>query len=152
MEIQNLKSKQSNLLILLGLILFFIGLAVGLFVQQMTNPRMGLSAHMQGITNGIFLIALGLIWQKIQLSKKWLKATYALGIFGTFANLLIVLYSAITGHGKMMPVAGGKEGTPFSEALVSGTLMALSLAMLIVCIAVIIGFYRYMKNANHSGI
>lgn len=146
METQLLKSRQSNCLIFYGLLLFFLGLALGLFVQQMTNPRMGLSAHMQGITNGIFLIVLGLIWQKLQLSKKWLKAAYALAIFGTFANLLIVLYAAITGHGKMMPVAGGKEGTAFSEALVGGTLIALSLAVLIVFITVIIGFYRYMKN------
>jgi (hydroxyamino)benzene mutase len=108
---QNRQSEQSNKLIFWGLALLLLGLAVGLFVQNMTNPRMALSAHLEGLMNGMFLMLLGLIWQRLVLSAKLLKLTFLLAIYGTFANLLAVIIAAITGFGKMMPIAGGKEGT-----------------------------------------
>ena len=43
----NTQSKQADKLIFSGLILFPIGLVVGLFVQNMANPRLGLSAHLK---------------------------------------------------------------------------------------------------------
>lgn len=63
---------KSDKLILLGLILFLIGLVIGLSVPFLQNPRMGLSAHLEAITNGMLLMILGLIWQRIVLPSKWL--------------------------------------------------------------------------------
>jgi (hydroxyamino)benzene mutase len=34
-----------------------LGLVTGLFAQQLTNPRMGLAAHLEGLMNGTFLLA-----------------------------------------------------------------------------------------------
>jgi len=56
-----LQPKQADRLIFLGLLLFFLGLLAGLFVQNMANPRMALSAHLEGVMNGMFLVLLGLI-------------------------------------------------------------------------------------------
>ena len=44
-----------------GMFLFLLGLITGLFEQRFTNIRMGLSAHLEGVMNGIFLVALGAI-------------------------------------------------------------------------------------------
>ena len=46
-------------LIHLGLILFLLGLLTGLIEQQVSNPRMGLAAHLEGVMNGTFPLALG---------------------------------------------------------------------------------------------
>jgi hydroxylaminobenzene mutase len=138
--------KQGNSFILLGLVLFIIGLVVGLFVQNMANPRMGLTAHLEGIMNGMFLMIVGVIWTRLILSFKWLKASYLLLLYSTFANFLAVLIAAVTGAGKMMPIAGGQEGSASEEAIINFLLISLSLAMLFACITIAIGFYRHSKQ------
>lgn len=143
---RNITFKQSNLLILLGLLLFLIGLITGLFVQQLPNPRMALAAHLEGLMNGIFLILMGLIWSRLQLAFTWLRISFWLLIYGSFANLIAVLLAAATGFGKMMPIAGGREGNGIAEVLISFLLVSLSIGMLAACIIVISGFYKSMKR------
>lgn len=143
----NTNIQQANKLVFLGLILFLLGLLIGLFVQNMTNPRMALAAHLEGIMNGMFLIILGLIWNRLILSKTVFKVTFWLTAYGTFANLAAVIIAALTGFGKMMPIAGGQEGTEIIEGLISFLLISLALCMLTVCIIVLIGFYKHMKQA-----
>lgn len=143
----NTQSKQADKLIFWGLALFLAGMVIGLFVQNMANPRMGLSAHLEGAMNGMFLVILGLIWKRLSLSKTILKWTFRLVIYGTFANISAVVTAAVTGFGKMMPLAGGQEGTPAIEGLISFLLITLALCMLAVCMIVLTGFYNNMKKA-----
>lgn len=146
---RNTQSKQADKLIFIGLFLFLIGLTIGLFVQNMANPRMALSAHLEGVMNGIFLIILGLIWKRLILSQILLKATFWLVVYGTFANLIAVIIAAATGFGKMMPIAGGQKGTGAIEVLVSFLLISLAICMIGVCIIVLTGFYKHMElHAN----
>ena len=140
--------KQSNLLILMGLLLFLLGLIAGLFVQQLPNPRMALAAHLEGLMNGIFLILIGLVWSRLQLAFAWLRISFWLLTYGSFANLIAVLLAAATGFGKMMPIAGGREGKGPAESLISFLLVSLSISMLIACIVVIIGFCRSMNKPS----
>jgi (hydroxyamino)benzene mutase len=140
------KKWQSDRLLFLGILLFLFGLLFALFIPMMTNPRMGLSAHLEGTMNGMFLVILGLIWHKLFLNEKWLTAAFWLTVYGSFSNFLAVSISAITGAGKMMPIAGGKEGTAIVEALISFLLITLSLAMIIVCLIVLTGLLRYIKQ------
>lgn len=143
-------NKQANNLIFYGLLLFMIGLLIGLFVQNMVNPRMGLAAHLEGIMNGMFLILLGLIWKRLILSPAWQKAAYWLAFYGAFANLFAVLLAAVTGFGKMMPIAGGKAGTGVAEVMISFLLVSLALCMLTVCVIVLVGFYRHIQLASEE--
>ena len=141
----NIKKLQSNRLLFFGVLLFFLGLLVGLFIPLMANPRMGLTTHLEGVMNGIFLVVLGLIWVKIEVSSSWLKTAFWLTLYGSFANFIAVLIAAITGAGKMMPIAGGQEGSAIIEGIVSFLLISLALAMLTVCIIALSGLYRHMK-------
>lgn len=145
MNTSNVK-QQSNKLLFFGILLFLLGLILGLFVPLMANPRMGLSAHLEGVMNGMFLVILGLIWHKVEVSERWLKITFWLTIYGSFSNLLAVTIGAITGAGKMMPLAGGIEGSPFIEVVISFLLISLSLAMIAVCFVVLKGLYTHMKR------
>jgi (hydroxyamino)benzene mutase len=42
-----------------GMFLFLLGLVTGFAESGFTNVRMGLAAHLEGVLNGIFLVALG---------------------------------------------------------------------------------------------
>ena len=50
-----------------GFLLFFLALLTGLVAYQLTNPRMGVAAHVEGVVNGLFLMVLGLAWQRLGL-------------------------------------------------------------------------------------
>jgi hydroxylaminobenzene mutase len=142
------KKWQSDQLLFLGVLLFLLGLLIGLFIPMMTNPRMGLTAHLEGVMNGMFLVVLGLIWNRLVINDKWLSYTFWLTLYGSFANFLAVTIAAITGAGKMMPIAGGKEGTTLEEGIISFLLVSLALAMIAVCCMVLTGLYKNIKQAS----
>jgi hydroxylaminobenzene mutase len=100
--------------------------------------------------NGLFLVILGLIWKNLVLKDKWLTSAFWLTLYGSFANFVAVLIAAITGAGKMMPIAGGKEGISSVEGLISFLLISLALAMIIVCFIVLTGLLRYIKQHSDS--
>ena len=133
--------QQAEWLLLFGILMILMGLLIGLFIPILSNPRMGLSAHLEGII-------LGLIWDKIWISFKWLNIAFYLVLYGAFANFIAVVLAAITGAGKMMPIAGGKEGTVGIEVVISFLLISLAIAMITVCIIVLIGLKNYLSRPN----
>ena len=48
-----------------GLAMFVFGLALGFFLKSCPNPRAALSAHLNAVQSGTFLIALALLWPKL---------------------------------------------------------------------------------------
>lgn len=141
------KKSQSDWLLFLGVLLFLFGLLIGLVIPMMANPRMGLTAHLEGVMNGMFLVFLGLIWHRLVINDNWLSYTFWLTLYGSFSNFVAVTLAAITGAGKMMPIAGGKEGPTIVEGLISFLLISLALAMIFVCVVVLTGLYQ---NINRS--
>lgn len=134
------QEKTARRLLQLGVLLFLLGLLTGFAVPAFANPRMGLASHLEGVMNGIFLIALGLMWTKLNLSARWLNAAFRLALFGTFVNWACTLLAATWGAGVMMPIAGqGQTGTPIQENIIRILLTLLSLAMVSVCVLVLIG-------------
>ncbi|HVC15915.1 MAG TPA: hypothetical protein VNE18_01290, partial [Rhodanobacter sp.] len=69
-----------------GMFLFLIGLFTGLVEQKFNNPRMGLAAHLEGIMNGTFLVALGAIWTEVHLSSRLKAVAYWSALYGTYVN------------------------------------------------------------------
>jgi hydroxylaminobenzene mutase len=107
---------------------------------------MGLSSHIEGVLNGVFLIVLGLIWHKVDISNRWLKISFWLAIYGTFMNWFGILVAAVFNAGKMLNIAAnGKEGSPLAEGFVAFSLLSLSVAMLVICVTVLIGLRRSSK-------
>ncbi len=143
MENVHQTKKQASNLLFLGFLLFLFGLITGLIVPAFANPRLGVSSHIEGVLNGIFLIVLGLVWHKLALSDKMLKTTYLLALYGTFANWFALLFAAVFNAGKMLGVmAGGTEGPAIPEAVVAFLLITLSVAMVIISILVLVGLKR----------
>jgi hydroxylaminobenzene mutase len=143
MEKSALLKRQSDNLIFFGVFLFLLGLIIGLLVPIFANPRMGVSSHIEGVLNGMLLIILGLIWNRIHLSRRWLTLTFWLALYGTFANCLGILIAAIFNGGKMLGIlAEGQEGAPLVEGIVGFSLISLSVAMIFVSVATLIGLRR----------
>lgn len=140
MSVPASQERTARRLLQLGVTLFLLGLLVGLAIPALANPRMGLASHLEGVMNGLSLIALGLMWGKLHLSARLLGATFWLAAFGTFANLLATFLAAAWGAGRMMPIAGqGQVGGAGQEIVISGLLVALSIAMIAVCVLVLLG-------------
>ena len=53
-----------------GMLLFLLGLFTGFVEPQFANVRMGLTAHVEGVMNGMFLVALGAAWSLLRLSAR----------------------------------------------------------------------------------
>lgn len=117
----------------LGVLLFLLGLLAGFLLPAMANPRMGLSSHLEGVINGIFLLAVGLLWSHLSLGKLAQRVLFAFAVYGAYVNWLVTLLAGFWGAGAgMMPIAGaGHEGTVLQEAFIGFGLLSLSAGMLV---------------------
>jgi len=123
-----------------GILLFFLGLVVGAFVQRMTNPRMGLSAHLGGVMTGTFLAVLGALWGELRLSTRAESAAYWLALFGTYGSSASLFLAAILGTSSRTPIAGAGHTAPaWQEAMVNLGLQSTAAAMLVCCVLLLRG-------------
>lgn len=125
-------SSTARRLALLGAVLLMLGFLTGWISGTLANPRMGLSSHLEGLMNGILLLALAGCWRHVQLSPGLERWCFRLLAFGTVANWLTTLLAAVWGAGESaMPIASaGHRAAPWQEGLIVTLLVALSLAMM----------------------
>lgn len=119
-------------LALLGAVLVMLGLLTGWLVPAMANPRMGLSAHLEGLMNGMLMLALAGCWKLVRLSPGQERWCFALLAFGTLANWLATLLAAWWGAAAAsMPITGsGYRAEPWQDMVVLVLLVTLALAMM----------------------
>lgn len=126
-----------------GMFLFLLGLLVGFFEQQFTNPRMGLAAHLEGVMNGTFLIALGAAWSEVKLSQRMEAAAYCSALYGAYVNWATVTFAAIYGTGALSPIlAAGSKALPWQETVVTVGLMSVGIVIVASSVLVLWGLRR----------
>ena len=130
-----------TLLFKLGLALFVIGLLTGFAIPVLKNPRMGLTSHLEGVLNGMFLALLGLLWPHVHLSHSWGITAVVLIVYSAFANWLATLLAAAWGAGhKLAPIAAGDhKASKVKETVFGFLVISLSLAVVIGVVIVIVG-------------
>lgn len=133
-----------TLLFITGLSLFLLGLLSGFLTPVLKNPRMGLSSHLEGTLNGMFLIVLGLLWPWVQVTSGWERTAVALVVYAAYANWLATLLSAWWGAGRgMMPIAGGDhEASRVKEFVVRFLLITLGAAIVVGVAIILFGVVR----------
>jgi hydroxylaminobenzene mutase len=115
-----------------GALLFVLGLVNGGLVSVLTNSRMGLSAHLAGVQNGMVLLIFGLVWQRLSLSRRALRVAEQSSIFSLYAIWGALLLAAVFGTSRATPIAGaGFEGALWQEALVAVLLYAGSAGIIV---------------------
>jgi (hydroxyamino)benzene mutase len=136
-----LQARLGHSLLRWGIVLFLLGLLTGFLLGVVPNPRVALSSHLEGVMNGTVLMVLGLLWTRLRLGDKTLRAGFWLALFGTYVNWGTTLIAAFLGAGeKMMPIASkGHLGTDAQELLIAVGLISLSVAMVAVSVIVLYG-------------
>ncbi len=126
-----------------GMFLFLLGLLTGLVETQFANPRMGLAAHLEGVMNGTFLIALGAIWPEVRLPTRLKAAAVWSALYGTYANWAFTTLAAVFGTGALSPItAAGRVAAPWQESLVTFGLMSVAAAIIGAAALVLWGLRR----------
>ena len=133
----------SRRLIWYGMFLFLLGLLTGFVEPKFANPRMGLAAHLEGVMNGIFLVALGAAWAHVRLSPGLSSTAYWTALYGTYANWAVTSLAAILGTAALSPITGaGRGGRPWEEAIVTVGFLSVSIAIVACSILVLWGLRR----------
>jgi len=124
-----------------GMLLFLLGLVTGLASQKLTNPRMGLSAHLEGLMNGTFLLAVGAAWSHARMSERAARVAFGAAIYGTYANWLTTTAAAVFGTAAMTPLASGEHmGNAWQEAVIGLGFGSVALAMIVSAVLLLVGF------------
>jgi hydroxylaminobenzene mutase len=126
-----------------GMFLFLLGLLTGFVEQKFDNPRMGLAAHLEGVMNGTFLIALGAVWAEVKLSLRLKVAAFWSALYGTYANWAVTTLAAIFGTAALSPITGaGHSAQPWQEGIVTFGFMSVGITIIVFSIVVLWGLRR----------
>jgi hydroxylaminobenzene mutase len=126
-----------------GMFLFLLGLLTGFVETKFTNPRMGLAAHLEGVMNGTFLIALGAVWMEVRLSAKLKVAAYWSALYGAYANWATTALAGALGTGALSPITGaGHSALPWQESFITVLFMSVGLAIVGSSVLVLWGLRR----------
>ena len=126
-----------------GMFLFLLGLITGFLEPHFNNMRMGLAAHLEGVMNGILLIALGAVWLEVKLTAPLKTVAYWGALYGAYANWLVTTLAAVLGTGALSPItAAGSLAQPWQENLVTTGFMSVGLVIVATAILVLWGLKK----------
>ena len=130
-----------------GMFLFLLGLLTGFIEGSLKNPRMGLAAHLEGVMNGTFLVAVGAVWEEVRLSPALTIAAYWTVLYGTYANWAITTLAAILGTAAMSPITGaGHSANQLQEAVVTLGFITVGVAIIAAVILMLLGLRRIPQS------
>lgn len=102
---------QGHRLLQLGVALILYSSLYGVAIPYLQSQRVGLSGHTLGVSEGILVIAVGLIWQRLRLSAVVARAAFWCLIYSVVALLLAYTIAAALGVGiETLRLAGGLPG------------------------------------------
>jgi len=123
-----------------GMFLLLIGMLTGLVEPSFTNVRMGLAAHLEGLMNGILLIALGAAWTEVRLAPRRKTIAYRTALYGTYVNWLFTTVAAVLATGALSPVLGAGHGAPaWQERLVTAGFLSAIVSIFTATILILLG-------------
>lgn len=116
----DLLSRQGHRLLQIGVALFLLSSFEGFAIPFLAAPRLGLSAHTLSALQGVLLLALGLMWSKLNLGTIASRIAFWSLLYSAFAIFVAYVMAAIWGAGnEAMPLAAGTaHGTAFQETVI----------------------------------
>ena len=133
--------RQEHRLLQLGIFLFLCALIVGIAVPYFAVPRLGLSTHLLGIMQGIFLLVTGSLWAKLKLSRALSRLAFFAVVYGCVVAWTSNLLAAIWGAGNsMLPIAAGQaRGSALQEGIISVGLRTAAIALIVAAALILWG-------------
>jgi hydroxylaminobenzene mutase len=140
---------QARRMIQLGVLLALVALLTGVAIPALAVPRLGLSAHIVGVSGGFFLVVFGLVWPQLRLGPAASRAACALAVYAFYGGWLMPLLGGLWGAGAtILPVAAGSaRGSAFQEGVIAGGLMTSAVAILAACALVLWGLRGPARDA-----
>ena len=131
-------------LLVQGFLLILIALIVGMFVQRMPNPRMGLATHLEALLLGMMLLLLGLLWHRFSLPDWAFTVLAWFPIVGAHCSVVMHLFAALFPSGEYwMPIAAaGLEGALWQEWVVTIGVVVIGVTMLPAMAVALWGLFR----------
>jgi (hydroxyamino)benzene mutase len=134
-----------------GMLLFLLGLITGLLEQHFTNVRMALAAHLEGVMNGILLLALGAAWSEVQLPYPMKVTAYWAALYGAYANWFVTSIAAAFGTATGSPItSAGHSGQPWQEIFVAIGFLTVTVAIMAASILALWGLRGTAAVVNDS--
>ena len=133
-----------QMLLIIGFVVFLVGLLTGFALPKLANPRMGLSSHVGTLMNGMFLILLGLVWSRLDLSALCLQLVFWFAIYAAVTTWLATFVAALlNAGGSMMAIAAPERiGTPGRESFIKFLLVTGSIVLVVAIALVLAGLIR----------
>ena len=133
--------RQGHRLLQLGIVLFLCALIVGIAVPYFAVPRLGLSTHLLGVMQGIFLLVTGSLWAKLKLSRALSRLAFCAVVYGCVAAWTSNLLAAIWGAGNsMLPIAAGQaRGSVLQEGIIGAGLRTAAIALILAAALILWG-------------
>lgn len=126
-----------------GMFLFLLGLLTGFAETKFANVRMGLASHLEGVMNGVFLLALGSAWGRLRLSSGVEQLAFWATLYGTYVNWLVTTLAAVFGTKALSPLTGTAQGgQPWQETMVTVGFRSVGIAIVISAVLLLWGFRR----------
>lgn len=138
-------------LIVLGVVLFLIGLLQGALIPHFHNPRMALSAHLAAVQSGMAMAISGLIWGLLNLKETVLKVAYYTNVVGMYAVWFAITLAAVVGASRALPIAGsGFVATPASETAVQAIVTTGAVLTIVSVVLMVFGLLKRRHGESPS--
>jgi hydroxylaminobenzene mutase len=112
-------SRQGHRLIQIGVVLFLATSFEGFVISYFAVPPLGRSAHSLAALLGVMLLALGLVWPRLDLAAVASRIAFWFLIYSGLAIVAAFLIAAISGAGQeTIPLAGAQHGSAFQEIVI----------------------------------
>jgi hydroxylaminobenzene mutase len=130
-----------------GMILFLLGMVLAFGFMPYTNKRMGVAVHLEGVTNGTFMVVVALIWNYFHVPARAKKVAYYSIFVGSYFNWFGTLLAALWGAGAALsPVLGaGYVAAPWQESVIGVVLPVSGLAEILCVMIILWGLRRRAK-------
>jgi (hydroxyamino)benzene mutase len=128
-----------------GTLLFLLGLINGAVIPLFLNKRMGLSAHLAGVQNGLALIAFGLIWMYADVPLA--VVAYWSALFSMYGIWIGLVLAGVWGTSRSTPIAGkGYSASIAKENIVTWVIKSASVAAILATSLLVIGLYKNLEG------
>lgn len=113
-------SRHGHRLLQLGVLLFLLTSFEGFAVPYFAVPNLGRSVHTLSAFLGVMLLALGLVWPRLELTAATARVAFWFLIYSALATVAAFLLAGIWGAGNsIMPLAAGSaRGSDFQEHVI----------------------------------
>ena len=113
-------ARQGHRLLQLGVALLLFTSFEGFAIPHLAGPLVGRTAHSLAALEALLLLALGIVWPRLELGNTAARIAFAFLIYSSLAILAAYLLAAIWGAGgSTIPLTGAALGTAFQETTIA---------------------------------